>query len=716
MAHRISLLVGACVGCAAGALAVPPVTDGLQLSLDASEVASLITDELGRVAQWNDLSGGGNHAAQGSQANRPTYNAAGLNGHPSLGFSGSSILSTPAFMVFSNHTIFVVAQAMTSGESDILGSGGVGADGDVLIMNYQNHYRGHHWTGGGALAVLDSGLPSVITPTIYEQVSGDAFMRIYRGVQLDNAMAADGPHATSAKPVSLGSRFTSGGPCFVGEMSEVLVYSRALSDAERSQVNGYLSAKWLIKTTGAPPVTAGLKFWTDASDTDSLVKDGEGKVSQWNNLTGLGCPAGQGTVAYQPTYDATGLNGKPSLSFTGTNALATASFTSFSNHTVFVVALATAFEGNDLLGSGNITTNDVLLMNFGGRFRGHYWTDTQISADAWSSVLMPTLYEQTVDDATLKLHMNGVLAQTQAVTGTRYDIAKPVCLGDRSSNPGRWPFIGKMSEVLVYDRALSDAERGQVESHLASKWSIGDEIKGLPPVTMGLQVWLDASKVSSLTQDENGKVSQWGDSTGLGHNAVPGSSGDQPTYNPAGIKGHPSLSFGGTHAMTTEDCMNFSKHTVFVVAKATAINSYKDILGSGGTDPGDILMMNVIEGKYRGHYWASNGLLVLDSTAPSVTAPVIYEQRLDDASLAIYRSGVSDGAISSAGTARLTTPRPVVLGVRAMWDMSSDRFIGEMSEVLAYERALSDAERAQVERYLTAKWLVPRPGTLLRIF
>ena len=707
--------MGVCVGSAACALAAPPVTDGLQLLLDASEASSLATDELGRVSQWNDLSGGGHHAVQGTQANRPTYNSVGLNGRPSLGFSGSSILSTPAFMVFSNHTIFVVAQAATSGESDILGSGSVGADGDVLIMNYQNHYRGHHWTGGGAVAVLDSGLPSVLTPTIYEQVSGDTFMRIYRGVQLDNATATSSPHVSVVKQVSLGSRFTGGGPCFVGEMSEVLIYSRALSDAERSQVNSYLAAKWLIKAEGAPPVTAGLKFWTDASDTDSLVKDGDGKVSQWNNLTGLGCPAGQGTAAYQPTYDATGLNGKPALSFSGANALSTAPFMDFSNHTVFVVAQAAAFGGNDILGSGNITTNDVLLMNFGGRFRGHYWTDTQISADAWSSVRMPTLYEQTVDDATLRLHMNGVLAQAQAVTGPRYDSAKPVCLGDRSGTSGLWPFVGKMSEVLVFDRALTDSERGQVESYLVSKWSIGDEIKGLPPVTMGLQVWLDAGQASSLTQDENGKVSQWSDSTGLGHHAAQAAAGEQPTYTPSGIKGHPSLSFGGAAALATGDCVNFSNHTVFVVAKATVINAYRDFLGSGGTNPGDILMMNVAEGKYRGHYWAGSGILVVDSASPSVTAPTVYEQRLDDAGLRIYRNGVSDGAVADAGAARPTTLRPVVVGVRALSDFG-DRFVGEMSEVLVYERALSDAERAQVERYLTAKWLVARPGTLLRVF
>ena len=715
---KLTVMAGVCIGSAFGVLAAPPVTDGLKLWLDASDAASLGVDATGQVSQWSDLSGGGHHAVQVTESMRPTYTPAGLAGRASLSFNGANVMVTASFMNYSNHTIFVVAQATATAENDILSSGTLFTGNDILLMNFANIYRGHYWFGsGGDYVSADSVLPSIWAPAIYEQTVDDASLRISRNGQLDRAVAAGGPHPDVLKPVCLGSRFINGGANFVGEMSEVLVYDRALSDAERMQVSEYLAAKWLIKSVGVPPVTAGLRLWLDAGDASSLVTGAGGKVSQWKNLTGMERTAAQGTAEYQPTYNPTGLNGKASLSFNGMNALATPVFINYSNHTVFVVAKAAALANNDMLGSDNEGDGNILLMNFGSRFRGHYWTSVLSSFDGWTSAFKPVIYEQTVDDATLKLHMNGLLAGTKGIVGAASNIVKPVCLGDRRSAPGPWSFVGEMSEVLVYDRALGDAERGQVEAYLAAKWSIGAATEGALPVTLGLQLWLDAANAPSLVKDENGKVSQWNDATGLGHHAAQAAVGSQPTFNPTGIKWHPSLSFSGAAVMPTPDFMNFSNHTVMVVAKATEINRYIDILGSNGTNPGDVLLMNVVEGKNRGHYWHSSGLFVIDSASPSVLTPVIYEQLLDDASMKLYRRGETSGQLDGmvAATAlRPSTLKPVVLGHRFAGG-GGENFIGEMSEVLVYERALSDTEREQVEAYLVKKCLTPPPGTLIRV-
>ena len=708
---RMAMAAGICIGSAVGALAAPPVTDGLKLWLDASDAGSLVVNEFGQVSEWGDLSGGGHPATQGASEKRPFYNPAGLAGRASLSFNGGNVMATAAFMNYSNHTIFVVAEATATAENDFLSSGTIGTGNDVLLMNYQNKYRGHYWLSASDVAVIDSGSDSIWAPAIYEQTVDDVSMRTSRNGQLDGAVDVNRPHPDVLKPVCLGSRFLDGGANFRGEMSEVLVYDRALSDAERMQVSEYLAAKWLIKSVGAPPVTAGLRLWLDAGDESSLAIGAGGKVSQWKNLTGMERTAAQGAAEFQPAYNPTGLNGKATLSFNGANALATPDFMNFSNHTVFVVAKAAAFGGNDILGSGNEGAGNILLMNFGSRFRCHYWTADLSMADGWAAPLKPVVYEQTVDDATLRLHMNGLLAGATAVTGARPEGTRPVCVGDRRNVPGPWPFVGEMSEVLVYDRALGDAERIQVEAYLAAKWSIGAPLAGTPPVTLGLQLWLDAANDLSLVKDGDGKVSEWKDSTGLGHHAAQAAVGSQPTFNPLGIKQHPSLSFSGASVISTPYFMNYSNHTVIVVAKATVINVYKDILGSNGTLPGDILLMNVVEGKYRGHYWPDSGLFVIDSASPSVMTPVIYEQLLDDAVMKLYRSGQSDGTMAATAL-RPSIVKPVVLGHRFAGG-GSDNFIDEMSEVLVYERALSDAERTQVEAYLIQKCLTPPPGTLI---
>jgi len=63
---------------------------------------------------------------------------------------------------------------------------------------------------------------------------------------------------------------------------------------------------------------ADLALWLDAEDTASITLNGS-TVSQWNDKSGNGYAAAQGTASAQPAYSATGLNGKPALVFDGTS-------------------------------------------------------------------------------------------------------------------------------------------------------------------------------------------------------------------------------------------------------------------------------------------------------------------------------------------------------------------------------------------------------------
>ncbi|MCC6165107.1 MAG: hypothetical protein IT182_17315, partial [Acidobacteria bacterium] len=78
---------------------------GLRLFLDASRITGLANND--PVAQWDDLSGLGNHATS-SGANRPTYKAAGLNGRPAVTWNGtSSWLLVPALLASSTPLSFL---------------------------------------------------------------------------------------------------------------------------------------------------------------------------------------------------------------------------------------------------------------------------------------------------------------------------------------------------------------------------------------------------------------------------------------------------------------------------------------------------------------------------------------------------------------------------------------------------------------------------------
>jgi hypothetical protein len=486
--------------------------------------------------------------------------------------------------------------------------------------------------------------------------------------------------------------------------------------------------KQLVLTTGVcaigagnvwatPPVTAGLKFWLDAGDASSLTTNAAGKVSQWADLSGGGHPATQGVASAQAVYCPTGLSGRAALVFSGPSCMETASFVCFSNHTIFLVAQATVTNQQDLLGSGSVAAGDVLMMNYLGKYRGHYWTSNNVAAIIDStalSVLMPAIYAQRLDDTYLRTYRNGWQDAYGLAGYPHTGLVKPVTVGCRYTGYGS-RFVGAMSEVLVYDRALTDAERVQVEEYLASKW-LTFAGTNAPPVTGGLKAWFDASDASSVVAtNAGGTVSQWNNKAVLWRHAAQTIALYQPLYKVQnGIKWHPSLSFNGTNVLATSAFLNYSNHSVFVVAQATRTNEFRDILGSGDIKAGDALIMNVQEGKYRGHYWPSSTQYSIDSTTPSVTAPVIYEQIVSDTTLRTFRSGVLDGTKSCA-VAHTNVFRYVSLGNRATSPSFGSSFIGEMSEVLVYDRALSSNECVQVETYLYEKWLRPRKGTLIRV-
>src|SRR5215216_308809 len=69
-------------------LEVPQTIAGLHGWYDASKITGLSGGV--RVPQWDDSSGSGNHAVQGSGASQPTYETAVINGLPVVRFDGSN--------------------------------------------------------------------------------------------------------------------------------------------------------------------------------------------------------------------------------------------------------------------------------------------------------------------------------------------------------------------------------------------------------------------------------------------------------------------------------------------------------------------------------------------------------------------------------------------------------------------------------------------------
>lgn len=228
----------------ASALGTDSTSNGNDLTPQNSPTqAAGINYYAGQVSYWMDRSGSGNHASQTTLAKRPSYISAGQNGKPVLSFDGvddflalTSALSVNA----SDYTIFFVySPTNMSGTLEyLLGaseqhichltntSGKVGLYNDGAFIDVANAVSGYQ--------VLAYSLNSTDT-------SGQLFRN---GIQIgsDFAYVAD----DFPSPTHLMANNAGTGYFTEGEIAEIVVYPRALSETQRKAVEYIFKNKWGI--------------------------------------------------------------------------------------------------------------------------------------------------------------------------------------------------------------------------------------------------------------------------------------------------------------------------------------------------------------------------------------------------------------------------------------------------------------------------------------
>ena len=253
-------------------------------------------------------------------------------------------------------------------------------------------------------------------------------------------------------------------------------------------------ASYLISfsvAAAAPPVpTSGLKLWLGA-DTGTVLNGSA--LSLWSDQSGNGANAVQPLAANQPTVVPGAMNGRPVVRFDGLGHFMTFNLplNGLSGATLILVS------GNspDIDGDWNGVINAPLFWNetasWGSvhlspfqryakfRFGTTQSNNLPIYTRPVSIGSSPTLSTAIKNGITDSLYVNGVLALSQ--DGKLANIAGVEDIGNlgRGYNNNSY-FTGDIAEVLVYNRALSDTERQQVEQYLISKYAI--TASATPPV------------------------------------------------------------------------------------------------------------------------------------------------------------------------------------------------------------------------------------------
>ncbi len=230
----------------------------------------------------------------------------------------------------------------------------------------------------------------------------------------------------------------------------------------------------LCVSISATPITSGLALWLDASDSNSVVKDVNGYVQQWNDKSGNNNNAYQNTASYRPTLNSTALNGQAAIRFDGSNdGMYIADTLSLNRpYTVFIVD---QYYGS--IQGRTLQSRDInWLVGLWAGNQGHY-------ASGWVS-------NSSYNPAGTN---NPWISEAIGTASNSYYYADGTNMTVNSSPtgvPGRLALVGSgmyneqsqadVAEILIYTRVLTTEERNAVGSYLASKYNIDSTYLSTP--------------------------------------------------------------------------------------------------------------------------------------------------------------------------------------------------------------------------------------------
>jgi hypothetical protein len=286
-----------------------PLGEDLALWLDAADITAAAD---GPVSDWPDRSFAANAASQSTVDRQPILITNALGSLPAVRFDGSNDRLDLFSNLFANSnyplTLFVVATT-TSENTHVLGTGSSGAgflstygsglallDGRPTVKTINN--------GSGLLlrsgTVAAGANPRVLTARI---VNGDSTIWTNCAESRSYSAATNAyPYTRSTIGASDGSGSNGSRDALDGDVAEIIVYGRALSNDEIDEVSDYLSAKYLLECEPVgnrePSLSDGLRmFWRlEEAGSETRVDWVSGQQIHPFPADGIGLPTGPGKI------------------------------------------------------------------------------------------------------------------------------------------------------------------------------------------------------------------------------------------------------------------------------------------------------------------------------------------------------------------------------------------------------------------------------------
>jgi hypothetical protein len=236
-----------------GPTATPGVpTSGLKLWLKAD--VGITKDGSNYVSAWADQSGGGLNATQSTSGIKPVYTASVISGKPVVRFDGSNDYLSFGPLTVNGLTQMTMVLVSSNRADQSGGSNGdynvalildeTGNWGKVYLGPFQKTVSTRYGTGQASNFNIYT-RPSSIGTGFSTSISVKNGTTEYLYVNGTSVGTYTGKLSTIANTSSTGWLGRGGNNTyFNGDVAEVLIYNRALTDPERQSVQAYLSGKY----------------------------------------------------------------------------------------------------------------------------------------------------------------------------------------------------------------------------------------------------------------------------------------------------------------------------------------------------------------------------------------------------------------------------------------------------------------------------------------
>jgi hypothetical protein len=615
----------------------------------------------------------------------PLYTAGAVNGLGAIYFDGSNdymyVGSLSALANIPGYTSFIVLSPIYLNATQVFC--GLQASFSSGTYDFFTYYlsldtlrTGFDGGGNGATSYTSrNDGQKIIISTVRSAGTANTFVNGYQ-IQTNGSVNANTDAGISILGIGANT-YLSGTQPYKGYICEIIIYNRALTTTERSQVQNYLSNKWRIPLQQTTLINRDLIF-------------GKLATCQNNNI-----PVIDKSYRLNPA-NATGSPLQSNFYFADSVSWMSSVITTTITLEAWVKPNSFTFAGN----SGDIGAIMIanscfyLSLDTNGKFNAfmygsagntvsHQPSTTSVTRHAWNHVVW------TFDGSYIRWYLNGVLDKTSSTTFTIGTIALSQYLGigaEGSSTYGRM-LDGYVVGCKIYGKALTTTEVSQ--NYESSK----TEFSNLPNIiTSGLTTYLDTDIYSSYI----GSGTTFNDLTGNGNYF-------QLTNSPSYVSTEPKnfglssassqhflyyASIGNPTGGTGISLPSANSWTCAFWFRTTTNTTYNPFLSHMGSGPVYSLMGTT--GTTLTYYHYNGGWLFKNATTnvlDNVWHQAVFVNTAN--TMIIYLDGVVEKASFDS---TVSGPSNLVNGFGGSW---TGTFTGNLTNFMYYNTNLSAAQVLQ---------------------